>query len=308
MRVFRHFPLFADTLKHPVLALGNFDGVHLGHQAVLNTARALADTTSSPFAVMTFEPHPRRFFKPDLPHLRILSWRQKIEKLEKAGADAVLMARFNAALAGLSAEAFIEELLVNTLGVSHVVTGDDFVFGKGRQGSGETLTNAAQKGMFGYTRAASVMDAGMPVSSTRIREALSLGGVQEASQLLGETYAICGRVVHGHKRGRGLGYPTANLSLARLFVPRHGVYAVEVESEGERFKGVANLGVRPTFGGSEPVLEVHALESVGDLYGLRLRVACLHFLREERTFDNAAALKAQIARDVAHARQLLGIS
>ncbi|MBV8938996.1 MAG: bifunctional riboflavin kinase/FAD synthetase [Alphaproteobacteria bacterium] len=306
MRIIRHLGSISSA-QQAVVALGNFDGVHLGHQAVLARARALADAANAPFAVMTFQPHPRAWFNPALKPLNIYPLHQKLRLLAEAGADVTFVLRFDARLSGMSAEAFVQEILHRALRVRHAVTGEHFMFGRGRGGDAAFLKRSAEALGFAYTQVAEVEDTpGMAASSSRIRALLGEGRVAEASALLGRPYAITGRVQRGEGRGRQLGAPTANLTLACIFRPAFGVYAVRARVPGGVWMdGVANCGVRPTFGGTQPGLEVHCFEVREDMYGRRLEVRLLHYLRPERRFADAQALAAQIAADMMQAKAAL---
>jgi riboflavin kinase / FMN adenylyltransferase len=297
------------SLKGCVLAIGNFDGVHRGHLSVLMHAKERAALQGRPWVVMSFFPHPRQYFAPDTPAQAIESLPTRLRRIRALGADGLLLLRFNAALAALEAEAFIEQILVAGLAVKHIVVGKDFCFGRGRRGDIALLRAAATAHGFVCEAVPPLSAAdGTPISSTRIRTALSNGDMQEASILLGRPYSIIGRVIHGDKRGRTLATPTANLSLKGLHPSRYGVYAVQHSLDGEATwqHGVANLGVRPTFGeGSVPLLEVHSFEALGDVYGQRMSVRLLAHLRDEQSFTDVAALKHQIALDIAQAKQIL---
>jgi riboflavin kinase / FMN adenylyltransferase len=292
-----------------VVALGNFDGMHVGHRAILAHARDIARSASRPLAVMTFEPHPREFLAKQPAYLRIFSLREKLSTLAGLQLDTLFLMRFNQQLAATSAEDFIEHMLVQQLGVTHLVTGDNFYFGKGRQGNKTLLQEKASQLGFGYTALPPVLaDDGQIVSSSTIRTLLSEGNIEKANSLLGSQYRIGGRVILGQQRGRTIGVPTANIALGNLYRPRFGVYAVQVQLEGEENKraGVANLGVKPTMGEHAPLLEVHLFDYDGDLYGKQLRVFFSRFIRPEQKFADFTALTTQIQADIKAARQHLG--
>lgn len=313
MRVVRDFAFLPPELKGGALAIGNFDGLHVGHRAVLAAMRERAQTENVPPCVMTFEPHPRMFFTPDHPPYRIEPLQRKLRRLKLAGVKIVYLQRFNAALSSMTAEAFIGDILQNRLEVAHVITGEGFVFGHKRSGNSDLLRAAAAQGRFGYTSVPELRIGGEVCSSSSIRRHLAESEMRQAAALLGRAYEITGRVRHGEARGRTLGAPTANLGLHGLFLPRYGVYAVRYrvsdgsmqESGREWQDGVANLGIRPSFGGGEPSLEVHGFDESRSLYGQRLRVQLLTFLREEKTFATPEALKEQIMRDIAQAKKEL---
>jgi riboflavin kinase/FMN adenylyltransferase len=293
-------------LRGGIVALGNFDGFHRGHQAVVGRAVARARVERRPVLVATFDPHPVRFFKPDLPPFRLTTLDQRERLFAAAGADAMLVFRFDRAFAARSAEAFIAELLAGQVGAAGVVTGDDFTFGQGRGGNVDVLRGiGAENGIIAEAVAPVLLD-GARISSGRIREALAGGDLATATQLLSRDYAIGGVVQRGDQRGRTLGYPTANLTLGDYQRPRYGIYAVRVTlDDGSEWPGVASLGVRPTFDPPVELLEAHLFGFTGDLYGRKIEVALHAFLREERKFDSADALVAQMREDEAQARQVL---
>jgi riboflavin kinase/FMN adenylyltransferase len=293
-------------LRGGIVALGNFDGFHLGHQAVVGRAIDRARTDGRPALVATFDPHPVRFFKPDAPPFRLTTLDQRQRLFAAAGADAMVVFHFDAALAGLSAEAFVAERLAGLIGAAGVVTGEDFTFGKGRSGNAAVLAElASQHGIFAETVAPVSLD-GAPVSSSRIRDALQAGDCAAAERLLTRPFAIEGEVQHGDKLGRTIGYPTANVDLDRYLRPRYGVYAVRGRMpDGRMLDGAANLGIRPSFDPPKELLEPYFFENPGDLYGQMIEVELHHWLRPELKFGSLEALKAQIERDCAEARRFL---
>jgi riboflavin kinase/FMN adenylyltransferase len=299
--------MLAPALRGGALALGNFDGVHRGHQAVIGAALAHARAHGRPALAATFDPHPSRHFRPDAPPFALTTLDQKLGHFAALGLDGAIVIPFDAALAGLSAHEFMDAWLRQRLGVAHVVTGTDFTFGRGRSGHADTL--AADGGRFGFTAAtvAPVADGDEPVSSTRIRDALVLGDLPLATTLLTRPFAIEGRVIPGDQRGRTIGVPTANMELGPYVRPRYGVYAVRARlPDGTGVPGVANLGIRPMFTPPRELLESWLLDWSGDLYGQTLSVELIAFLREERMLDGLDALKAQIAEDARAARLALG--
>jgi riboflavin kinase / FMN adenylyltransferase len=309
MRVFRHTSA-SDDARGAVVAAGNFDGVHLGHQAVLGEAKALATSLGAPFAVLTFEPHPRAVFQPGLPPFRLTPFRAKSLVLESLGVDLLFTLHFDLAFAQKTAEEFVAEILVAGLGVKAVAVGYDFVFGNKRRGTPELLTAEGGKHGFAVKIVAPVAAAGGIVySSTQIREHLVAGRTREAAALLGRPWEIDGRVEVGDKLGRTIGFPTANIELADYLRPAPGVYAVRagIEEGGKTLwhGGAANLGWRPTVGGKDLRLETHLFDFSGDLYGKHLRVALIELLRPEQRFAGLDALKAQIAVDCEKAREIL---
>lgn len=288
------------------LTIGNFDGIHLGHQAVIEQVRRRAGEHGIPSCVVTFEPHPREFFDPARAPARLSRLRDKLEGLAALGVDRMLLLRFDARLAGLEPQAFIDELLVAGLGARHIVVGDDFRFGRGRRGDHAWLTESGSASGFSVEAAQTCMLDGERVSSTRVREALAAGEMDVAARLLGGPYTIRGRVIQGEMLGRQLGYPTANIALDRYRLPLTGVFAVVAwDASGRRLPGVANLGWRPTVGGTRPLLEVHAFDFDGNLYGTHLRVQLLARLRPEERFESLAAMTECMHVDARRARELL---
>lgn len=309
MKRHQNYRTLTTADKGAAVAIGNFDGVHLGHQSVIALARAAAAELSAPLGVITFEPHPRQVFAPEAPPFRLMNADTKAHRLEKLGIAQLYELTFDAELAGLSAEAFIEQVLVWGLGISHLVVGEDFRFGKGRMGDVESLRSAGNKHGFGVTIAPLVTDAQGDFSSTAIREALTAGQPDEAARMLGHWHRIDGQIEQGDQRGRDLGYPTANLSIAGLHPPRFGVYAVLVDihtgPHAGRYHGAASMGVRPTFGVNTPNLENHLFDFSGDIYGEDISVALVEWLRPEEAFDTVEALIVQMDADCARAREIL---
>ncbi len=301
MQVFRGIP--ERALHSTVLTIGNFDGVHRGHRALLARLTALAREVGLPAAVMTFEPNPREYFAPQSSPARLASLREKLQLLAECGVDQAHVCAFNAHFASLSAEAFIE-CLIGGLGMRHLIIGDDFRFGKNRVGDFSLLQRVGRERGFVVEAMETLVHEGERVSSSAVREALDAGDLEHAGRLLGRPYCISGRVIHGRKLGRQLGFATANIQLKRLKAPLSGIFVVSVEGVGEHpYEGVASLGVRPTIeSAGRPTLEVYIFDFAGDLYNAHLRVNFLHKLREEVKFDSLQALQAQIARDVADAR------
>ena len=303
MRILRSVPRAADS---PVaLTIGNFDGVHLGHQAMLSKLREAASTHALPPCAMTFEPHPREFFAPDQAPARLTTLREKLERLSAQGIARTHLLRFDYRLAQVTADEFIERILVQGLGARYLLVGDDFRFGARRAGDFALLKSRASE--LGYTVEAmtSVTLDGERVSSTAVRQALARGDMARAARLLGRPYSISGSVVHGDALGRELGYPTANVRMRHNRPPLMGIFAVELHGAGDTaLRGVASLGIRPTVKQQgAPVLEVFVLDFAGDLYGRRVRVDFLHKFRDEQKFADLAALKAQMADDVEHTRE-----
>ncbi|TBW06574.1 bifunctional riboflavin kinase/FAD synthetase [Azotobacter chroococcum subsp. isscasi] len=286
-----------------VVTIGNFDGVHRGHQAILARLRERATELGLPGCVVIFEPQPREFFAPDSAPPRLTRLREKLELLAAEGVDRVLCLAFNRRFCQLSAQAFVQSVLVDGLGVRHLEVGDDFRFGCDRAGDFAFLRQAGAAEGFTVEAAVTVEVDGLRVSSTRLRAALHHGDLPLAERLLGRPFSLCGRVLHGQKLGRQLGTPTANVQLKRRRVPLGGVYLVSTELDGRCWPGVANIGVRPSVAGDGRAhLEMHLLDFAGDLYGRHLRVTFHHKLRDEERFSSLEALKTAIDADIAAAR------
>ncbi len=296
-----------DALRGAVIALGNFDGFHLGHQAVAGEAISWARAPGRPAIIATFDPHPVRHFKPDAAPFRLTTLDQRQELFEAAGADAMLVFPFDAEFAAITAEGFVRDVLHGALGAGGVVTGEDFTFGKGRGGNLAVLAELARDCGFSARAVGPVEQSGEVVSSSRIRDALQAGDCATAAHLLTRPFAIRGTVQHGDKRGRTIGYPTANIALGSYLRPRFGIYAVTGHlPDGRTFKGAANIGVRPQFDPPKELLEPYFFDFAEDLYGQEIEVAFHHFLRPEAKFDSLEALVAQMERDCIKARELLG--
>ena len=287
------------------VAMGNFDGVHLGHRSVIDIARA----HSAPLGVVTFEPHPREVFNPDAPPFRLMNSEARANRLARLGVTRLYELPFSSALADLTAADFAQQVLAQGLGVAHVVVGADFCFGRGRKGTAQDLLALGAELGFGVSIAPLVGQGETTLSSTAIRAALTEGRMQDAAEMLGHWHRIEGEVLHGEKRGRELGYPTANMSIEGLHPPRFGVYAVQVDvltgAHAGRYGGVASMGVRPMFGQNLPNLETHVFDFNGDLYGAHVSVALVAHLRDEARFDSLQALIDQMDRDSAQARAIL---
>lgn len=293
-------------LRGGIVALGNFDGFHLGHQAVVGEAIRWARAEGRPAIVATFDPHPVRHFKPDAEPFRLTTLDQRQELFGAAGADAMLVIHFGADVAGMTALEWIEAGLVGHLGAVGVVTGEDFTFGKGRSGNVRVLREEGPRFGLRARAVGPVTLEGEVVSSSRIRDALKSGDCETATKLLTRPFAIRGIVQHGDKLGRTINFPTANLDIGMYLRPRYGIYAVTGRlPDGRVLKGAANLGIRPTFDPPKELLEPHFFDFSGDLYGQEIEVAFHHFLRPEAKFDGLDALVAQMERDCERARELL---
>ncbi|HEX8261322.1 MAG TPA: bifunctional riboflavin kinase/FAD synthetase [Allosphingosinicella sp.] len=294
------------ALRGGIVALGNFDGFHAGHQAVAARAVERAKAEGRPALVATFDPHPVRFFRPETPPFRLTTLDQRQRLFEAAGADAMIVFSFDAGLAATPADQFISRNLLELIGAAGVVTGEDFTFGRGRGGNIAVLQDAGARLGFSVDAVGPVSDARGPISSSRIRDALVAGDCGEASRLLTRPFAIEGVVEHGDKRGRTIGYPTANIALGPYLRPRFGIYAVRGRlADGRVVDGAANLGIRPTFEPPRELLEPYFFDFDGDLYGQKIEVELIDFLRPEAKFDSLDALKAQMAADCEEARRRL---
>lgn len=303
MELIRGVPNLRPRHRGCAATIGNFDGVHLGHQAVLGQLSERAVALHLPVTVITFEPQPREFFTPERVPPRLTRLREKVESLRRFGVDRVLCLRFGDYLAGLPPEEFIRIVLLEGLEVKYLVVGDDFRFGRDRAGNFALLERAGAAHGFPVVNMHSFNIDGARVSSTRVREALEAGDLARAELLLGRPYRMSGRVAHGDKRGRTIGFPTANIFLHRPATPVQGVFAVEMFGvEGEPVRGVANVGNRPTVDGTRSLLEVHLFDFHRDIYGRHVQVEFLHKLRPERRFESFDALKSQIEDDVTRAR------
>lgn len=306
MERFIHAEELPARWRGGVAALGNFDGFHRGHQAVVGRALERARTEGRPALVVTFDPHPARLFRPDLPPFGLTTIAQRLDLFEGFGVDAALVLNFDDALAALSADEFVLEWLALRIGLAGAVTGEDFTYGKGRSGSVAELAQLGEAHGFTAEAIAPVADGGEVISSSRIREALKTGDPQAAAALLTRPFTVRGVVEHGDKRGRTIDFPTANLQLGDYLRPAYGVYAVRATlPDGRRFEGVANLGIRPMFDPPKELLEIYLFDFAGDLYGQEINVELHHFLRPEWKLDGLEALKAQIARDCDDARAKL---
>lgn len=304
MRIHQDFQWLDPSARGASVAMGNFDGVHRGHQAVIDLARG-----SAPLGIITFEPHPRQFFAPQSPAFRLMNAEARANRLARLEVQHLFQLPFDATLASLTPDAFVNQVLADGLGISHVVVGADFCFGKGRAGTAQDLATLCEAKGIRTTIAPLVADNGTEISSTNIRRALTEGRPRDAAAMLGHWHRIEGEVLHGEKRGRELGYPTANMSVDGLHLPKLGVYAVLVDiltgpQQGSHH-GVASLGVRPMFGENRPNLETFLFDFKGDLYGQHLSIALVDYLRPELKFDGLDALITQMDADSAKSRAIL---
>ncbi|GFO66754.1 riboflavin biosynthesis protein [Geomonas limicola] len=305
MIIYKSIAEVTEKLRHPVATIGNFDGVHLGHREIFKRVRELARKAGGVSVVITFAPHPLQVLAPERGVKLITSPREKAALIEASGIDYLLEIPFDAAFAALSARQFVERVLVETLGIDHLVIGYDYAFGKGREGDVTLLRELG--GRFGYTveLLPAVANGDTVYSSTKVRELVTRGDVKGVVAVLGRHYFITGTVVHGQHRGRGLGFPTANLETEDDLLPEVGVYAVKVRIGTELFDGACNIGSNPTFQNERVTLEVFLFDFDGDLYGMEVSVFFLDRLRGEQRFPNLDALKAAIAADVAHCKEIL---
>jgi riboflavin kinase/FMN adenylyltransferase len=306
MRVRRGIEACPDGDPGRAVAIGNFDGVHLGHQAILAVLTQRGRESRVPTAVVCFEPMPKEFFAPHAAPARLMRLRDKAERIAESGVDELRVLRFDARLAGLDAGEFIERVLVGSLRAKHVVIGDGFQFGRGRSGDVERLRSAGRAHGFGVDAVAPCQEGGKTVSSTRVREALAAGRHEEAKALLGRDFRISGRVIAGARLGRTLGFRTANMRLHRRVPPVAGIYAVRASGAGlTRHPGVASVGTRPTVGGKEWLLETHLFDYDGDLYRERLDVDFIARIRDEICFPDLESMTAQMQEDARRAREML---
>lgn len=306
MQVHKHWQGIPAKARGASVAMGNFDGVHLGHQSVIDLARG-----RGPLGIVTFEPHPREYFSPAAAPFRLMNAEARANRLAKLGVEHLFALPFDSEMARLSPEAFVRDVLVAGLGLSHVVVGTDFRFGAGRAGSTEDLKTLGEKHGLAVTVAELIHHGDREISSTAIRQALAVGNPREAAAMLGHWHRIDGEVIHGEKRGRQLGFPTANMSVEGLHLPRFGVYAVKVDvltgPQAGSYHGASSLGIRPQFGGAVPNLETFIFDFTGDLYGHHLSIGLVDYLRPEMKFDGLQGLLDQMAADCTTARQILAM-
>lgn len=305
MDVFQGYDHVPPGARGASVAIGNFDGVHKGHQALIARVRAEAARLGIRAGAVVFEPHPREFFQPARPLFTLTPLPQKLKLLEIYGVEITFVLPFAHELAQMSSEEFVERVLVAGLGVAHIVIGYDFLFGKGRAGNAQQLVELGKAFGFGVSVVPPIGSGGEVYSSSAVRAELAQGDVEGAAEMLGHRWKVEGIVQGGARRGTGLGYPTANIALGRGAALAHGIYAVHVDFEGQRYQGAAYLGTRPTFDDGSPVLEVFLFDFDGDLYGRRIEVEFVEFLRGDRKFDSLEALKAQMDIDCARASEVL---
>ena len=303
MQLIRNIRDLRSRHQDCVATIGNFDGFHLGHQTVLKQLRSRADDLNLPVAVLVFEPQPLEFFDPDNAPSRLTRWREKYQLLRDHGVDKMICLRFNSNLASLTAEDFVQDLIHQKLAVKHLVIGDDFHFGQGRKGDYDLLCEFGKKLGFTVERSETFLIEGKRVSSSQIRTMLETGNLKQATQFLGRHYSISGRVVHGNKQGRTLGFPTANIELQRMKTSLKGIFVSKVQLEdNSEHTAVAYIGTKPTLGGTRSLLEAHLFNYAGNLYGKQIKVEFLQKLRDDKKFDSFEILKEQIATDARMAR------
>lgn len=309
MRIIRDYQYVEDQDRGASAAIGNFDGVHLGHQSVIDIARNAGDAIGAALGIMTFEPHPREYFAPDGPPFRLTNAEARAHRLQKIGVDRLYELNFNLAMSSLTPEEFARDVVANGLGLKHVVVGADFCFGKGRAGTAEDLQHFGEKLGFGVTIVPLLEGGAGAVSSTAIRNALAEGRPRDAAEMLGHWHRMEGPVIGGEQRGRELGFPTANMSIDGLHQPKYGVYAVTVDildgPHSGTYQGAASMGVRPMFGVNKPNLETFIFDFSGDIYGAHVSVGLVDYLRPEEKFDGLAALISQMDADCLRAREIL---
>lgn len=309
MRILRHYTNVEAAARGAAIAIGNFDGMHRGHAAVISEAGRFAHDAGAPWAVLTFEPHPRRFFQPAIAPFRLTPFRVKARRLADLGVDYMVNLRFDSRIAGMEAEDFVHDVLVAGLGVRHVVVGPGFKFGKGRRGNDALMLRMAAAHGFGFTEVPAVRHGDAMCASTDIRDLIRRGHVDEAAARLGAPWEIEARVRPGAARGEAMGFPTANMAINRVLHPGPGIYAVRVGVTGQGetvwHDGAAYIGARPTFAGDELLLEAHLFDFSGELYGQRLRVAFVERVRPDQAFDGPESLIAQMTDDCRRARQIL---
>lgn len=309
MRIIRDTHFIDPADRGAAAAIGNFDGVHLGHQAVIDLTRMAANTSNAPLGILTFEPHPRSYFSRDSNPFRLMNAEAKATQLEKLGVEKLYEVPFNDALAALPARDFAQTIIADQLGLKHVVVGADFCFGKGRKGNAQTLADMGAEMGFGVTIAPMMQVADVEVSSTAIRQALTDGRPEDAAKMLGHWHRLENAVIRGDQRGRDLGYPTANMSIDGLHPPKFGVYAVKIDvrdgPHAGSYTGAASVGVRPMFGVNKANCETFIFDFKGDLYGATVSVALVQYLRPELKFDGLDALITQMNADCVTAREIL---
>jgi len=308
MRIYRHYETLPAEARGAAIAIGNFDGVHKGHCQVILEAGAIAKNLGIPWAVLTFEPHPRTVFQPGAEPFRLTPFRSKARALGALGVDFMIVQKFNSEFSQNPAEDFVKSILVDGFGAKHLISGYDFVFGHNRQGNSKLLVSMGKQLGFDFTAINAVESAeGFVYSSTRVRQQLENGDVRGAADILGRTFAIEGRVAHGAKLGRSIGFPTANVHLGPLMRPKRGVYAVRATLEGENqiIEGISSIGHRPTVNGIGDLLEVFLFDFDADIYGRRISVELIEFIREEAKYDSIEEMRKEIVRDVEKATTIL---
>lgn len=302
MRVIRNFQACPEFAKNSVIAIGNFDGVHKGHQKIISAANQLAKEYNTNSAIMTFEPHPAKVFGNLTHHARLTPFAEKARILKKMGVNFIFAIRFSKKFAQTSKEIFVNKIICEEIKAKHVIVGSDFTFGKNKSGDTEFLQKAAKEKGFGLTIVDTVGDGSNKYSSRTIKTLLKEGKLDEANKQLGRPYKISGRIMNGEKLAAKLGFPTANIKLKNFAEPKYGVYAVKITVSEEVFSAVANVGIKPTFSGTKPLLEVNIFEFNKNIYGKKISVEFFHLIREEKKFNGPEELKKQISKDVEDAK------
>ncbi|OGP82808.1 MAG: riboflavin biosynthesis protein RibF [Deltaproteobacteria bacterium RBG_16_54_11] len=305
MRIIDDLTFTREDFSSPVVTIGNYDGLHLGHQAIIKRVIELARDGKKEAVVLTFEPHPVKFLHPELQIPLITPYRKKMMLLEQFGVDVTINLAFTEDIARMSAKEFIQEIVQRRIAPCWVVVGFNFTFGKGRTGTPQELNKIGEELGFGVEIIPPHTVAGEVVSSTRIRELIARGDIREANRMLGSNFFMLGKVIHGHARGKGLGFPTANLEITQDLYPKEGVYAATVIVDEQTYDGVVNIGTNPTFGDEKLAVEVFLFDYHGDLYGKELQVALVDKLRDEQTFPSVDALVRQIGQDIQKAKEIL---
>lgn len=302
MRVIRNFQYCPEFAKNSVIAIGNFDGIHKGHQKIISAAKEIASKEKTKSAIMTFEPHPAKVFGNLKTHPRLTPFAEKARILKDMGIDFIFCIRFNKEFAETSADDFVNKIIKKYLGAKHIVVGSDFTFGKNKAGTGEFLKEASRKNGVGVSVIETIGENKIKYSSSNIKTLLKDGKIEQANNELGRNHKISGKVIRGDSRGNKIGFPTANINLKTFVQPKYGVYAVKAYVLGKTYEAVANVGIKPTFSGTKPLLEVNIFGLNKDIYCEKISIEFFHFLRDEKKFEGVEELKKQISKDVEDAK------
>ncbi|MDB2415235.1 bifunctional riboflavin kinase/FAD synthetase [Rickettsiales bacterium] len=305
MEIIFDYQNIPEKAKKSVAALGNFDGFHKGHKTIIDNCHNIARAKNTPTSIITFEPHPVSLFKPDSEPFRITTFEQKAALIEKCGVDYLFCMKFDKGFSNISADDFIEKILIGDLDVSHVVIGYDFIFGHNRQGNAEFLKERLDAHNIGFSQLEAIGSSDITYSSSKVREYIKVGDLSKVRQILGHNFKISGKIIKGDQRGRQIGFPTANIELGSYVRPARGVYAIKVEIEGNLHIGVANFGIRPSFDGNKELLEVHIFDFSEDIYGIDIEVELVDYIREEKRFENIESLISKIKEDCNRAKAIL---